>query len=54
LYRRLGGPQSLSEHRGYRKNPLLLPDIERSIDEDINDKKKHIGYFKSCDHAFTG
>jgi hypothetical protein len=28
LYRRLGGPQSRSGHRGYRKNPLLLPGIE--------------------------
>jgi hypothetical protein len=26
--RRLGGPQSRSEHRGRRKNPLLLPGIE--------------------------
>jgi hypothetical protein len=28
LYRRLGGPQSRSGHRGYRKNPLPLPGIE--------------------------
>jgi hypothetical protein len=28
LYRRLGGPQSRSGHRGYRKNPLSLPEIE--------------------------
>jgi len=28
LYRRLGGPQSRSGHRGYRKNPLPLPAIE--------------------------
>jgi hypothetical protein len=28
LYRRLGGPQSRSGHRGQRKNPLLLPGIE--------------------------
>jgi hypothetical protein len=28
LYRRLGGPQSRFEHRGYRKNPLPLPGIE--------------------------
>jgi hypothetical protein len=28
LYRRLGGPQSRSGHRGYRKNPLSLPGIE--------------------------
>jgi hypothetical protein len=27
LYRRLGGPQRGSGHRGYRKNPLLLPGI---------------------------
>jgi hypothetical protein len=24
LYRRLGGPQSRSGHRGYKKSPLLL------------------------------
>jgi hypothetical protein len=28
LYRRLGGPQSRSGHRGYRKYPLPLPVIE--------------------------
>jgi hypothetical protein len=28
LYRRLGGPLSRSEHRGWRKNPLPLPGIE--------------------------
>jgi hypothetical protein len=28
LYRRLGGPQSRSGHRGYRKNPLPLPGTE--------------------------
>jgi hypothetical protein len=28
LYRRLGGPQSRSGHRGWRKNPLPLPGIE--------------------------
>jgi hypothetical protein len=28
LERRLGGPQSRSGHRGYRKSPLLLPGIE--------------------------
>jgi hypothetical protein len=28
LYRRLGGPQSQSGHRGQRKNPLPLPGIE--------------------------
>jgi hypothetical protein len=28
LYRRLGGPQSWSEHRGYRKNSLPLPGIK--------------------------
>jgi hypothetical protein len=28
LYRRLGGPQSRSGHRGCRKNPLPLPRIE--------------------------
>jgi hypothetical protein len=28
LYRRLGGPQSQSGHRDYRKNPLPLPGIE--------------------------
>jgi hypothetical protein len=28
LYRRLGGPQSRSEHRGYRKNSLPLLGIE--------------------------
>jgi hypothetical protein len=28
LHRRLGGPQSRSGHRGYRKNPLPLPGIE--------------------------
>jgi hypothetical protein len=28
LYSRLGGPQSRSGHRGYRKNPLPLPGIE--------------------------
>jgi hypothetical protein len=28
LDRRLGGPQSRSGHRGYRKNPLPLPGIE--------------------------
>jgi hypothetical protein len=28
LYRRLGGPQSRSGHRGRRKNPLPLPGIE--------------------------
>jgi hypothetical protein len=28
LYRRLGGPQSRSGHRGYRKNPLPLSGIE--------------------------
>jgi hypothetical protein len=28
LYRRLGGPQSRSGHRGYRKNPLSLSGIE--------------------------
>jgi hypothetical protein len=28
LYRRLGGPQSRSGHRRYRKNPLPLPGIE--------------------------
>jgi hypothetical protein len=28
LYRRLGGPQSRSGHRSYRKNPLLPPGIE--------------------------
>jgi hypothetical protein len=28
LYRRLGGPQSRSGHRGSRKNPLPLPGIE--------------------------
>jgi hypothetical protein len=28
LYRRLGGPQSGSVHRGQRKNPLPLPGIE--------------------------
>jgi hypothetical protein len=28
LYRTLGGPQSRSGHRGYRKNPLPLPGIE--------------------------
>jgi hypothetical protein len=28
LYRRLGGPQSRSGHRGYRKNPLPLPVIK--------------------------
>jgi hypothetical protein len=28
LYRRLGGPQSRSGHRDYRKNLLPLPDIE--------------------------
>jgi hypothetical protein len=28
LYRRLDGPQSRSGHRGYRKNPLPLPEIE--------------------------
>jgi hypothetical protein len=33
LYRRLGGPQSWSGHRNYRKNPLPLPGIEpRSLD----------------------
>jgi hypothetical protein len=28
LYRRLGGPQSWSRHRGWRKNPLPLPGTE--------------------------
>jgi hypothetical protein len=28
LYRRLGGPQSRSGQKGYRKNPLSLPGIE--------------------------
>jgi hypothetical protein len=28
LYSRLGGPQSRSGHRGYRKNPLPPPGIE--------------------------
>jgi hypothetical protein len=28
LDRRLGGPQSLSEHRGYRKKPSPRPGIE--------------------------
>jgi len=28
LDKRLGGPKSWSEHRGYRKNPLPLPGIE--------------------------
>jgi hypothetical protein len=28
LYRKLGGPQSWSGHRDYRKNPLPLPGIE--------------------------
>jgi hypothetical protein len=28
LYRRLGGPQSRSGHRGYRNNSLSLPGIE--------------------------
>jgi hypothetical protein len=28
LYRRLGGPQIRSGHRGYRQNPLPLPGIE--------------------------
>jgi hypothetical protein len=28
FYRRLGGPQSRSGHRGYRKNPLPRPGIE--------------------------
>jgi hypothetical protein len=28
LYRRLGGPQNRSGHRGLRKNPLPLPEIE--------------------------
>jgi hypothetical protein len=28
LYRRVGGPQSRSGHRGYRKNPLPLPGIK--------------------------
>jgi hypothetical protein len=28
LYRRLGGPQSRSGHRGYKKNRLTLPGIE--------------------------
>jgi hypothetical protein len=38
LDRRLGGPQSGSEHRGQRKNPLSLPGIKphsSSLQSDI-------------------
>jgi hypothetical protein len=32
LYRRLGGPQSRSGHRGYRKNPFASAGNRTSID----------------------
>jgi hypothetical protein len=32
LDRRLGGPQSLSEHRGYRKNPFAFAGDRTSIE----------------------
>jgi hypothetical protein len=41
LYWRLDGPQSWSDHKGWRKNPLSLPGIAPML--------KKLTYFKNID-----